>query len=77
MEAKEKVRDPELIAYRHQVGTKEYKREYYALRNKVLQSPHLNQHKQKSTRTRADLEKIKEKYRNGVPQEVINQMVGL
>lgn len=69
------VEDTELRAYRNLIGSKEYHRQYTQLYNGTRTN---TRHSGLSyTNDTAKLKAIKDKYKNGVSDNVINEMVGI
>lgn len=80
MEAKKRrgkpIEDLELAAFAQQIGPENYRREY----NRLYFQGKYNKksyHGRKDHKSKAELEAIKQKYKNGVTREHINEMVGL
>lgn len=69
-------RDQELINYKNQIGYKKYDNEYKALYNFARDSKH-RYSKQNYVNDDSKLKSIKEKYKNGVTIDIINNMLGI
>ncbi len=69
-----KIEDEELRQYADRIGHENYKKEYLRLYNKAKLFPNSRYSKKKKI---VDLEQIKEKYKNGVSKEFINEMLGI
>lgn len=69
-------KDPELAAYKDMVGEDNYWREYNNLRMQAKQSKS-RYSKLKYINTVDKLNEIKNKYKNGVSKETINEMLGI
>lgn len=67
--------DAELTAYRNLIGHEVYDKQYKALYN---QSRHNKRYSELHyTNDKIKLEAIKEKYKNGVSDDIIKEMVGI
>lgn len=70
------VRDEELAEYRKRIGPKKYKKEYAYFYSQAS-SKKSRFSKKDYENSPEKLKRIKEKYKNGVSQEIINQMLGI
>ena len=68
--------DPELAAYAKAIGLEVYRKEYERLYNQTRYHTRTYSGKP-GNKSKAELEAIKQKYKNGVTREHINEMVGL
>ena len=80
MEAKKKrgrrIADPELAAYAEAIGPEVYREEYKRLYHQVQVRSRTYSGKP-GNKSKAELEAIKQKYKNGVTMDQIKEMVGL
>ena len=70
-------KDLELRTYSQTVGPKEYARQYRLLYMQVHNHSDMRHSGKKYTNDKSKIEAIKAKYKNGVPDEVIKEMVDL
>ena len=70
------MQDKELIAYRHTIGIEEYTKQYRTLyqQGKSKEKRYSGKVYQNS---KTKLDSLREKYKNGVSQSTINQMLGI
>lgn len=69
-------RDKELQNYKKLIGDKQYNNEYHALYVFARDSK-FRHSKREYINDEFKLQKIKEKYKNGVTQDIINDMLGI
>ena len=69
------IEDPELREYAERIGKKEYNRVYKNLWSYATYNKNTRYSLEKYENSPETLEKIKEKYKNGVPLKEIEQMV--
>lgn len=68
------IKDDELRAYQQRIGAKEYKRQYQALYSEAR--PSNKRYSGKEYKNTPDkLKALKEKYKNGVTDETVREMV--
>ena len=68
--------DKELSDFRHQIGNTAYRRQYETLYRFAEQSTRRNSGKEYEN-TKDHLQSLKEKYKNGVNNDIIKEMVGM
>lgn len=68
--------DVELDEYRKLVGAAEYRKQYSVLYNEAKYKQ-TRYSKAEYINNPAKIKQIKEKYKNGVSKEIINQMIGV
>ena len=68
--------DAELNKYRKLVGAAEYRKQYSVLYNEAKHK-RTRHSKAEYINSPAKIKQIKEKYKNGVSKEIINQMIGI
>lgn len=66
----------ELLQYRRRIGDAEYRKQYLALYRFAEQSTRRNSGKEYEN-TKDHLQSLKEKYKNGVNNDIIKEMVGM
>lgn len=69
-----RVMEKELAEYRDKIGEEEYRRQYYQLYSEAKQ--HTQRHSGKEyINSKEKLEAIKQKYKNGVTDEILNDFI--
>lgn len=66
----------ELLQYRKRIGDDEYRKQYLALYRFAEQSKRRHSG-EKYENSNDRLQQIKDKYKNGVTKDIINEMVGI
>ena len=69
-------KDEELLNYRRQIGDKQYDNEYHALYVFARDSK-FRYSKREYENYESKLKSIKEKYKNGVSKDIINEMLDI
>lgn len=67
--------DKELEDYKQLLGEKEFWKQYYRVCSKTQNIREHNTRYSKGKKVKPDLEKIKEKYKNGVTDDIIKEML--
>lgn len=67
--------DKELEDYKQLLGEKEFWKQYYRVCSKTQNIREHNARYSKGKKVKPDLEKIKEKYKNGVTDDIIKEML--
>lgn len=66
--------DKELLEYRHKIGREEYEKQYYLLYQEAKRSPKRHSGLE-YTNSKERLAKIKDKYKNGVTDKILNEFM--
>lgn len=69
-----KIKDKELREYQKQIGAEEYGKMYRKLYTKAVQSPDKRFSGKKYVNNKDRLKTIKEKYKNGVTMDILEEM---
>ena len=77
MKGKIKMKDKELDEYRKRIGVDEYNRQHWNLYQKSLYRPNTRFSHRQYENSEQRLNEIREKYKNGVPKEVINDFANM
>lgn len=69
--------DPDFIELRDRIGTEQYRDLYRNVYTKTRNHGNVRYSGMRYTNSKERIAALKEKYKNGVPEGVINEMVGL
>ena len=72
-----RIKDEELREYQEKIGRDKYRKQYHLLYQRTKEAGNKRYSGEHYENTPEKLNRIKEKYKNGVSQEMINQMLGI